>query len=255
MGVSYNEMKGWRTSTYETFRGVDLSASPSVISEDHASDMLNMYVGNDGVMQKRPGWHVLKSFDAPINGIHYVQFAKGNGTLFVHAGTKLYNVLMTNSWRHVMGEDRPYFQFDGDVPTLDDVRLINDYLDNGVQGLQPWQIRNMDIDGDGRVTKDDAQILHDFIVYLAQTASNGVLDSSYSSVKVGIRADGHITPTANDLELQNTRSASFAHDGNLYLLDGKKYYRIVPQHATVENLLNVSTLYDGVIKADGTYDD
>lgn len=49
--------------TYQEFRGADYSASPAVIPDVHASDMLNMYIGSDGVMQKRPGWHILKTFE------------------------------------------------------------------------------------------------------------------------------------------------------------------------------------------------
>lgn len=246
--------------TYQTFRGVDYSASPSVISEEHASDLLNMYVGADGVMQKRPGWHILKTFaeddaNLPINGIHFMKFATGNGTLFVHAGTHVWAVLMASKWRHIRGEDVPYFQYSGDVPTMEDVQMIRDYVSSGIQGLQEWQVRNMDINGDGRVTEDDAQILSDFIINLAQTASNGVLDSSYTKVKLGTRSDGHITPTANDLELKNTRSVAFEHDGMLYVLDGNKYYRIVPQYAETTNLLDTSTVYDGLILSDGTFDD
>ena len=236
---------------YQEFRGVDYSASPAVISDAHASDMLNMYIGEDGILQKRPGWHILKTFQVspndptrlPINGIHYISFAPGNGTLFIHAGTRLYSVLMATSWRHVTGEDRPYFQYDGDVPTLDDVRLIEDYIAGNVTELESWQTKNMDINGDGKVTEEDAKILNDYIVNVAHPASNGVLSTSYTLVK-----DENGSP----LELANTRSVAFEHEGNLYLLDGKKYYKIAPHYAGAENLLDTSTQYSGVIQADGT---
>lgn len=240
--------------TYQTFRGVDYSASPAVISEEHASDMLNMYIGEDGVLQKRPGWHILKTFQVsptdstrlPINGIHYIQYAPGRGTLFIHAGTRLYSVLMMTAWRHIQGEDLPYFTEEGDIPTMEDVQLIRDYVSEGVSGVESWQVRNMDINGDGRVTEEDAQILNDFIVNLAQTASNGVLDSSYNIVK---DEDGNV------LELQNARSVAFEHDGNLYILDGNNYLKVAPKYAQITNLLDTTTLYDGVIQADGTLDD
>ena len=54
------------------------------------------------------------------------------------------------------------------------------------------------------------------------------------------------------LELSNTRSVAFEHEGNLYLLDGNKYYKIEPSYAGVENLFDTSTQYNGVIQADGT---
>jgi hypothetical protein len=213
-----------------------------------------MYIGEDGVLQKRPGWHILKTFQVgpddptrlPINGIHYIQYAPGNGTLFIHAGTRLYSVLMMTAWRHIQGEDMPYFTEEGDIPTLEDVQLIRDYVSDGIGGVESWQVKNMDINGDGRVTNEDAQILYDFIINLAQTASNGVLDSSYNIVK---NQDGTV------LELQNARSTAFEHDGNLYILDGKNYLRVVPKFAQVENLLDISTLYDGVIQSDGTLDE
>ena len=158
--------------TYQTFRGVDYSASPAVISEEHASDMMNMYIGEDGVLQKRPGWHILKTFQVspddptrlPINGIHYIQYAKGNGTLFIHAGTRLYSVLMMTAWRHIQGEDLPYFTEEGDIPTLEDVQLIRDYVSEGVSGVASWQVRNMDINGDKRVNLADAAIIKRYIV-------------------------------------------------------------------------------------------
>lgn len=237
--------------TYQTFRGVDYSASPAVISDAHASDMLNMYIGSDGILQKRPGWHILKTFQVspddptrlPINGIHYISFAPGNGTLFIHTGTRLYAVLMANGWRHVMGEDVPYFQYEGDVPTLDDVRMIEDYIAGTLTGLEAWQVKNMDINGDGKVTKEDAKILNDYIVNVAHPASNGVLSTSYVLIK---------DKNGTTLELSNTRSVAFEHEGNLYLLDGNKYYKIEPKYAGVENLFDTSTQYNGVIQADGT---
>lgn len=57
------DLKKNYVTSYQDFRGVDYSASPAVISEVHAQDMLNMYIGSDGVMQKRPGWHILRTFE------------------------------------------------------------------------------------------------------------------------------------------------------------------------------------------------
>jgi hypothetical protein len=238
-------MANLNVKNYQAFRGVDYSTSPAVISEERASDLLNMYVGEDGVMQKRPGWRVLRQFNDGINGIHHIQFSPGNGTLFIHSGTELWYVLMSKSWRHITGEDTPYFKTINDLPTLEDVQMIRDYVEKGMDGVQPWQVKNMDINGDGRVTLEDAQILYDYIVNLAQASSNGVLASAYKKVQ----------NNGSDLELQNTKSTSFTHDGQLYILDGEKYVKISPEYATVTNLLDTSTLYDGVIQADGTLDD
>lgn len=241
--------------TYQTFRGVDYSASPAVISEEHASDLLNMYIGEDGVLQKRPGWHILMTFQEspedptrlPINGIHFIKLSEGNGTLLIHAGTRLYSVLIAKSWRHVTGKDEPYFQYQGDVPTMDDVQIIKDYVTSGIDGIEPWQVKNMDIDGDGRVTLADAKMLEDFVVDMVSSASNGVLQTAYSLVK---------DASGNALVLQNSKSVSFVHDGKLYLLDGKKYYVIKPVYGGTTNLLNLSTfIYDGLIKQDGEYEE
>lgn len=241
--------------TYQAFRGVDYSASPAVISERHASDLMNMYIGEDGVLQKRPGWHILKTFQAsstdltrlPINGIHFIKLSEGNGTLLIHAGTRLYSVLIAKSWRHVQGKDEPYFQYQGDVPTMEDVQLIRDYVTSGVDGIEPWQVKNMDIDGDGRVTLADAKLLEDFVADAVSTASNGVLPTSYSRV---------LKENGSALELQNTKTVSFVHDGKLYLLDGIKYYVIAPQYGGTSNLLDISSFtHNGVIQQDGTYED
>lgn len=235
-------VKKFYNTAYTAFRGVDYSTSPSAISDEHASDLLNMIVGENGVMQKRPGWRVLKVFDNGINGIHYIQFSPGRGTLFIHTGTELWFVLMTQSWRHIIDADTPYFKTISDVPTMEDVQMIRDYLD-GMEGVQAWQVKNMDINGDGRVTEEDAQILQDYIVNLAAESSNGVLSSAYRKVKLS---------SGSDLSLQNTRSTAFVHDGYLYILDGDKYYRIYPEYAGQTNLLDTSTLYTGLIQSDGT---
>ena len=230
---------------YQAFRGVDCSTSPAIISDEHASDLLNMFVGADGVIQKRPGWRILHQFDDGINGIHYLPLSPGNGTLFIHVGTKLYRVLMTTAWRHFTGEDTPYFKTITDIPTMDDVQMIRDYVTQGIEGIEPWQVKNMDINGDGLVTMEDAQVLFDFISNLAGTTSNGVLSSSYETIK--------LKDSDDDLELANTKSVSLTHEGKLYILDGSKYYVVEPEYASITNLLNTTTLYEGVIQQDGSY--
>lgn len=214
--------------TYQAFRGVDFSASPAVISEDHASDLLNMYIGSNGVMQKRPGWRILRTFQVsendptrlPINGIHFIKFAKGNGIVFVHAGTRLYSMMYTPDLRHadIVNGDVPFYRTAGDVPTATMASLILSYV-SGSTDLEEWQVRNLDINGDGKVTKDDASLLLSYIVGMGADASNGVLPDSYKLVN---NTDG------TTLELANMRSVSFEHDGKLYLLDGANYICIKP---------------------------
>lgn len=214
---------------YQAFRGVDYSASPAVISDDHASDLLNMYIGSDGVMQKRPGWRILRTFQVsendptrlPINGIHFIKFAKGNGVVFVHAGTRLYSMMYTPDLRHIdiVNGDVPFYRTADDVPTAVIASNIMRYVDGIDTDVAEWQIKNMDINGDGKVTKDDASLLLSYIVGMGADASNGVLPASY---KLVTNTDG------TTLELANMRSVSFEHDGKLYLLDGANYICIKP---------------------------
>ena len=205
-----------KVTTYQEFRGVDYSASPAVISEIHAQDMLNMYVGEDGVMQKRPGWHICANFTDPIYGIHYMRFSVGGGMLFVHAGNKLYRVYYSMRLRH-LDEDVPYFRTADDVPTAGTLpALINRYLDGYDDNLKEWQIRNMDIDGDGQVTQADADIALQACVGLISkdVFNNGITPSSYVVVN---------DSTGDPVVMNTAKSVSFEHDGNLYILDGSRY--------------------------------
>ena len=261
-------------TTYQEFRGVDYSASPAVISEVHAQDMLNMYIGEDGVLQKRPGWHILNTFlnvvefssadtyavgdyvkysnkfykcttehtgawDAsdfeeavpprlPINGIHYISYGVNIGYLFIHAGTRLYGVMFTPGLRHIVNRDNdpgdvPFYKYDGDVPTPVDAVNIVRYVEGYNDGWDDWQVKNMDVDGDGKITNKDASVLLNLIVGLSVNASNGVLASSY-----------FLVPDENGamLEMSAQRSVSFTHEGKLYILDGDHYYVVEPQYAS-----------------------
>lgn len=233
--------------TYQEFRGVDYSASPAVISEEHAQDLLNMYIGEDGILQKRPGWHILKTFQVgpddptrlPIHGIHFMRYAKGNGVLFIHAGTRLYGTMFAPGLRHIVdrGHDRgdpgdvPFFKYEGDVPTTADANLILRHLAGYNDGLDAWQYTNMDVNGDGLITEEDANLLMQTIVGLGATASNGVLSTSYMLV---------LDSASSPLVMSQQRSVSFEHDGLLYILDGEHYYVIKPQRSN-----NVTTGFIG----------
>jgi hypothetical protein len=232
---------------YQAFRGVDYSASPAVISEDHASDLLNMYIGSDGVMQKRPGWRILKTFQVspedatrlPINGIHFIKFSKGNGVVFVHAGTRLYSMMYTPDLRHFDANgDVPFYRTANDVPTAASASTIMRYVSGTDTDFAEWQIRNMDINGDGKVTNDDASLLLSYIVGMGVDASNGVLPASY---KLVTNTDG------TTLELANMRSVSFDHDGKLYLLDGANYICIKPSMSGGSVIGYVAERVDGYI--------
>lgn len=253
--------------TYQAFRGVDYSASPAVISDEHASDMLNMYIGEDGVMQKRPGWHILNTFlnvhtfsptvtyhvgeyvkyngvfyecttehtgawnaehfevgtppRLPINGLHYVQYRQGMGMLFVHAGDRLYGTMFLTGASGDVNQDG--------VITVSDASMILRYL-AGLQDLTPVQQALADVNGDGRITEDDAAQLLRRIAGLEPfpDGKSGILASSYFRVTY---KDGTM------LTLNNDYSLSFEHDQMLYILDGERYVRLVPEKESTQQIV------------------
>lgn len=190
--------------TYQTFRGVDYSASPAVISEEHASDMLNMYIGSDGILQKRPGWHVLKNLNKKINGIHYVQYFPGTAIMFVHAGTKLY-------YKTVKPQNVGDVNNDGEIGA-DDASAILRYLSD-LSALTMEELERADINGDGQVTEDDAAHILRIVV------GQEIPDADFALIK---KQDN------SSFSLANHKSVAFEHDKILYILDGTNYYRIKP---------------------------
>lgn len=244
--------------TYQEFRGVDYSASPAVISDEHASDMLNMYIGEDGVMQKRPGWHILKTFlnvDAFDATATYTvgQYVKCNNKFYkcIHEHTGVWdeddfeegvpprlpiNGLHYVQYRPGMGMlfihagSRLYGTMfvtgaSGDVSqsgkvTAADAALIFRYL-RGLVDFTPVQQALADVNNDGRITEDDA----------AQILRRVVGLEPFPDGLCGILADSYFRVTYSDgtpLELNNDYSLSFEHDKNLYILDGVRYVRLVP---------------------------
>ena len=254
--------------TYQAFRGVDYSASPAVISDEHASDMLNMYIGSDGVMQKRPGWHILNTFlnvhtfsttvtyhvgeyvkyngvfykcttehtgawDAshfevgtpprlPINGLHYVQYRPGMGMLFIHAGDRLYGTMFLTGASGDVSQD-------GRV-TAADAALILRYL-SGIDNFTPIQQKLADVNGDGRITEEDAKAILRRVIGLEPfpDGQSGILASSYFCVT---NKDGTM------LTLKNDYSLSFEHDQMLYILDGERYVRLVPEKESTQQTVD-----------------
>lgn len=229
---------------YQAFRGVDYSASPAVISEDHASDLLNMYIGSDGVMQKRPGWHILNTFwkDAVgqhIYGLHYVQYRVGMGMLFIHAGTSLYGTTFMHQ-----GENIGDMNGDGDITAADAVMILQAL--SGTRTLTQKEMYRSDVDGDGKVTEEDAKTILRMVVGLEPKPdeSCGVLASAYFKVKM----------TDNtDLVMNAHKSVSFEHDQYLYIIDGKQYIRLVPTYATSQQTIGGQTIdlpYINSVKAE-----
>ena len=114
--------------------------------------------------------------------------------LFIHAGTRLYRVLFAPKLRHIYNReedpgDVPFFKYDGDVPTVRDSTLTAAYVSGmaAAKGLFDWQYKNMDVNGDGIVTEEDAAAILSYVVpvvgtSLSTNASNGVLEASYIRV-------------------------------------------------------------------------
>lgn len=198
---------------YSDIRGVDLSAS--LISDNHVSDALNMYIGKDGVLQKRPGWRVLKDFNTPINGMYLWKSKHGAPSLFIHAGTSLYWTMFVPQLRHfdVASGDVPFYRDSTDIPgTSDLINMLG--VINGTATALPWQVRNMDINGDGRVDNEDFYLLQCII---HNGGTYGVLASDYTLIK---KSDN------TSFGLRNSKSTMFDADGYLYILDGNGYYRV-----------------------------
>lgn len=294
---------------YTVFRGVDLSSPPAAITDDHASDMLNMYIGEDGIIQKRPGWHILKTFanitrfistasyepgefvkkhvgnvdtlficvvahsgawddnhfskafssstiyaigdyankggavyrftaahhgewndaDAvveepprlPVNGIFTLNAGSGNDILFVHAGQYLFyhkiEKPLRNFW-DVSAGDVPWE--DVGRPTQYAVGVMQNFIKGRIE-VQPWQVRNMDLDGDGVVTSADV----DKVRLIANNLSNPACAEIQPNEGWNVPVKG--------MQLNNARSVSFEHDGNLYILDGANYLKCTPTFDTV----------------------
>ena len=225
---------------YQAFRGVDYSASPAVISEDHASDILNMYIGSDGVMQKRPGWHILNTFwknavGQHIYGIHYVQYREGMGMLFVHAGTSLYGTIILHN-ADGLGD----VNGDGDITAADAVMILQALA--GTRVLKPEELYRADVNGDGRVTREDAVSILRIVVGREpkpdeSDACKKLSGSTYISSFFKVQDRNN-----NDLVLAPHRSVSFEHDKNLYILDGEHYIRLVPTYATTSYTVSGETI-------------
>lgn len=240
------------TKMYQTFRGVDFSASPAVISDDHAADMLNMYVGEDGVMQKRPGWHVLKDFGAPINGIHYMQYPTGYMNMFVHAGTKLYVVDFRPAWRNFEHPEYGDVKLAGSGISITSSASV--YISRWVAGLTsalPWQVKNMDVNFDGVVDQRDAHMILRYVTGfdLGLPAGNyGMLPTDYTEVKYG---------NWDAFDLANVKSLMFDHEDKLYIADGVNYYCIEPVYGTQNEIKRFkASVVEGYIPAtaiDGYY--
>lgn len=75
---------------YSKFKGVDLSSNPTQVDSTRgAMGTVNLISDSGGFPEKRKGWRVLQSCEAPVNGL-YRGVIKGKEYFLVHGGTKLY---------------------------------------------------------------------------------------------------------------------------------------------------------------------
>ena len=75
---------------YSKFKGVDLSSNPTQVDSTRgAMGTVNLISDSGGFPEKRKGWRVLQTCEAPVNGL-YRGVIKGKEYFLVHGGTKLY---------------------------------------------------------------------------------------------------------------------------------------------------------------------
>lgn len=75
--------------TYPCTGGVDLSVDPALVDRSRSPWMPNLYPGEEGVLQKRPGWRLLYQLEGPVLGL-YRGFLPEGPVFLAHAGAKLY---------------------------------------------------------------------------------------------------------------------------------------------------------------------
>ena len=77
------------TITVGVFKGVDLTNSPTAVSDMQSPNAVNMIRDVPGKVRKRMGYEVVKDYGAKINGCHTYR-GETSGFL-IHAGTDLYS--------------------------------------------------------------------------------------------------------------------------------------------------------------------
>ena len=76
---------------YTQFKGADFSTDPTQVGDSRSPMCQNLISDLAGFPEKRPGWRVLQTVDAPINGLFFVTFASGATAYIAHGGAKLYS--------------------------------------------------------------------------------------------------------------------------------------------------------------------
>lgn len=76
----------------EPFRGMNVSGSPTQISQNESPDMLNMNVDLHGALNKRTGYErVMNLGTGAIKGMYLYRKSNGQEIFLVAHGGKLYN--------------------------------------------------------------------------------------------------------------------------------------------------------------------
>ncbi len=83
-------MAAIKTTVYSKFKGVDFSTDPSLVESCRSPYAPNLVADLGGMPEKRVGWRVLHTLEAPINGI-FEGTLDGTHYFVIHAGTKLYS--------------------------------------------------------------------------------------------------------------------------------------------------------------------
>lgn len=108
-------------TSYDRFRGVDLSTDPALVDTSRSPSAPNLISDAGGYPEKRPGWRTVYRIPdgARVNGLHRLPLASGGDVRIVHAGTKLYRV-------------------DGDTLTMLADNVNDDRSTSFVQGGKLW---------------------------------------------------------------------------------------------------------------------
>lgn len=89
MAVKVASAPQTKRTVYDSFKGVDFSKDEYLVDRSRSPYCVNMISDKGGQPEKRPGWRVLATMEAPINCIAQGT-VNGENLFLVHGGTKLY---------------------------------------------------------------------------------------------------------------------------------------------------------------------
>lgn len=111
------------TVEIENFKGVDLTQSPTNVSQFRSPEAPNMIRDTPGKVRKRMGYHLVKKYDDKINGVFFYVDKNGNKTKLVHSGTKLYcgDDILYESMNNDFSQS---WQVEGKLYILDGLKML-----------------------------------------------------------------------------------------------------------------------------------